>query len=263
MNATKKRGITAILIAACVVIALLACATGVFAKNIPDRDTDAPIEAETPIESIPITVINTAEAAEAIDIPAEPIPEPADVPVEPVTNAEPADPEPINEQETTSVSDNVTEIETIPEPTACSYCGSAEHSASHCVKKSIEQRGASGRFRIPSLGVDGALFATTQADVDSGYAQALNDMKDSGVYHKLSNGAFFTDHASQGFRTIKLCKIGTKVYLGRGSFVETYEVTRILPSVTYAYEVDGFVCMYTCNNSTGTDTYDVHLTRVN
>lgn len=260
MNATKKKSITAILIAACVVIALLAGATGAFAKNMPDTDTEASNEAETSIESNPVTVIYTAET---IDAPAEPTPEPADVPAEPVTNTEIAAPEPVIEQELPPVIDSTPEPAPAPEPTACSYCASPEHTASHCTKKAIEQRGATGRFRIPSLGVDVAMFSANLSDWHSGYAQSLNDAADSGVYYEGNSCTYFTDHASESFRAIKACTIGTKIYFDRGYTIETYEVSHIVPSyVNENHDAPSGLYMYTCNNSTGTDIFVAYLTRV-
>lgn len=271
MNATKKRGITAILIATCVVIALLAGTTGVLAKNVPVTDTEAPAEAGTSIESNPITVISTAESS---DIPAELIPEPADVSEEPVTPAEPADPEPIIEQEATPVNENVPEIETIPEPTACSYCCSSDHSATYCATMAIEQRGAVGRWRIPSVGVDVALFdpGNTLGAVN----QAIVDAADSASYYLLAasepplcyNDTFIiADHKHQGFNAIKSCTVGTEAYLDNGYTVQKYICTDIDIGSNSYYEpwgdgvlmfsngvpiaiVDpgGIVC-YTCNEN--------------
>lgn len=144
--------------------------------------------------------------------------------------------------------------------TGCTYCGATSHTTAYCAKKAIEQRGACGRLRIPSVGVDVAMFLANSNDYYSGRAQAINDAADSGVYYVGNSCTYFTDHFSQAFGGINACKIGTKVYLDRGNTVDTYEVSRIVPSyVNEDHDAPSGLYLYTCNNATGTDIFVAFL----
>ena len=92
----------------------------------------------------------------------------------------------------------------------CAVCGAEGHTAEACrmatVRASIE-RGAKGRFSIPEVGVDVALFESS--------AQSVVDRADSaGLFYALGQN-LIADHNYQGFDAIRRCKVGT------GACIET------------------------------------------
>jgi len=101
--------------------------------------------------------------------------------------------------------------------TGCSYCGSANHTTARCAKKAVEQRGALGRWRIPSVGVDVACFY--------GPIQANCDAADSACYWNAGSTIVVADHNYQGFNAIKKCNVGDIAYLDTGDGIQKYICT--------------------------------------
>lgn len=90
----------------------------------------------------------------------------------------------------------------------CTACGRDGHAEETCrtvtVRSSIEQ-GALGRFTIPSVGVDVAVYDSSD--------QAVVDRPDSaGLFYALGQN-LVADHNYQGFDAILACEVGCKAYL--------------------------------------------------
>lgn len=82
--------------------------------------------------------------------------------------------------------------------------------------------GSYGRFYIPSVKIDVALYLTGQGDS----AQTIVDRVDSAAYNTSFFGGcgFIADHYNQGFIEIKKCKIGCYAYIKTpDNSLEVYE----------------------------------------
>lgn len=116
-------------------------------------------------------------------------------------------------------------------PTTCSYCGSAEHTKDYCAVRAVDN-GAVGRLRIPSVGVDVAVYDvtwyslrhTTESD---NYTQAVTDAWDSAAQIVYLGQTVIGDHNNQGFSAINNCSEGTYAYIDMGDSVLTYVCTGI------------------------------------
>lgn len=116
-------------------------------------------------------------------------------------------------------------------PTTCSYCGSAEHTRDYCAVRAVDN-GAVGRLRIPSVGVDVAVYDvtwyslqhTTESD---NYTQAVTDAWDSAAQIVYLGQTVIGDHNNQGFSAINNCSEGTYAYIDMGDSVLTYVCTGI------------------------------------
>lgn len=116
-------------------------------------------------------------------------------------------------------------------PTTCSYCGSAEHTRDYCAVRAVDN-GAIGRLRIPSVGVDVAVYDvtwyslqhTTESD---NYTQAVTDAWDSAAQIVYLGQTVIGDHNNQGFSAINNCSEGTYAYIDMGDSVLTFVCTGI------------------------------------
>lgn len=91
----------------------------------------------------------------------------------------------------------------VPEPApetaaACSYCGSAGHSQNRCAVYAVEQRGAVGRWSIPSIGIDVACFTYVLGSDSFEYGQAICDAANSAGYSAYGSQYLIADHNYQG-----------------------------------------------------------------
>ena len=116
-------------------------------------------------------------------------------------------------------------------PTTCSYCGSAEHTRDYCAVRAVDN-GAVGRLRIPSVGVDVAVYDvtwyslqhTTESD---NYTQAVTDAWDSAAQIVYLGQTVIGDHNNQGFSAINNCSEGTYAFIDMGDSTLTYVCTGI------------------------------------
>ena len=215
----------------------LACATETRPVDVPEKEPPA-----------------------AVAVVEEETPQPVDETVgeEPAPNAEPEPEESPPEEE---VVEEVPEPVPEPEPpAACSYCGSAGHTQSKCALHSVEQRGAVGRWVIPSVGVDVACFSYVLGVDDGDYGQAIGDAPDSAAYSAYGSQYLIADHNYQGFSAIAYCSVGTKAYMDVGTSRTEYVCTGIeyghnmSTSITdedgndIAYNNSGGITLYTCRN---------------
>lgn len=135
----------------------------------------------------------------------------------------------------------------------CSICGQPGHiSAPYCTTKSLNA-GALGRWSIPSVGVNVAVYES--------FDQSITNAKDSANYMPYGSQHLIADHKHQGFNAIKQCQIGDTAYLDMGSSVEEYVCTAVfkghntiekLTDLDYNDLKDtnpsGITC-YTCNEN--------------
>lgn len=113
----------------------------------------------------------------------------------------------------------------------CSYCGSTEHTKDYCAVRAVDN-GAVGRLKIPSVGVDVAVYDvtwyalqyTTEGD---NYTQAVTDAWDSASQIVFLGQTVIADHNNQGFSAINNCSEGTYAYIDMGDSVLTYICTGI------------------------------------
>ena len=79
-----------------------------------------------------------------------------------------------------------------------------------------ESLGDYGRLYIPEVGVDVAVYSTSEYNIDC--AQAVCDRQDSAAYCANFNGghiSYIADHWNQGFINIKYCQVGTEAFIKR------------------------------------------------
>ena len=113
----------------------------------------------------------------------------------------------------------------------CSYCGSTEHTKDYCAVRAVDN-GAVGRLKIPSVGVDVAVYDVTwyalqhTTEGDS-YAQAVTDARDSAAQIVFLGQTVIGDHNNQGFSAINNCSEGTYAYIDIGDSVLTFVCTGI------------------------------------
>ena len=150
-----------------------------------------------------------------------------------------------------------------PQPTepTCTYCEMLGHKAAQCVKKSVD-KGAVGRWSIPDVNVNVAVYASTESAKEN---NAIVDAKDSAIYMKKGAGHLIGDHNYQGFTAIKQCKVGTVAYLDTGDGVKKYVCTRVFLGYNEKYYLadenhveyemaTGIIANYTCNDTKGSIT---------
>lgn len=216
----------------------LACAAGTRYESVPVK---APPAAVAVVEN---------EATLSVDetVGEEPVPDPE-------TETEEVPPE--DEEVVEEASEPVPEPEP---PAACSYCGSTGHAQSKCALHSVEQRGAVGRWVIPSVGVDVACFSYVLGVDDGDYGQAIGDAPDSAAYSAYGSQYLIADHNYQGFSAIAYCSVGTKAYMDVGTSRTEYVCTGIeyghntSTTITddeyndIAYDNSGGITLYTCKN---------------
>lgn len=128
------------------------------------------------------------------------------------------------------------------------------------VAEEMARRGNIGRLRIPSVGVDVALFKSSVY----GGSQPVVDANDSAAYMADAVDCYgqilIGDHRHQGFDKIKKSSPGsTKAYFDFGTYTKTYVCTDKFVGKNIGYDLvdlngtsitgrnDGGVCMYTCN----------------
>ena len=92
--------------------------------------------------------------------------------------------------------------------------------------------GAVGRLRIPSVGVDVAVYDVTWYSLQhttegDNYAQAVTDAWDSAAQIVYLGQTVIGDHNNQGFSAINNCAEGTYAYIDMGDSVLTYVCTGI------------------------------------
>lgn len=214
----------------------LACATETRPVNLPAEEPPSAVAVVEDEATLPVD-----EPLDEDPVP-DAEPEPEEVPPEEVVEAPP---EPVPEPEP---------------PAACSYCGSTEHTQSKCALHSVEQRGAVGRWVIPSVGVDVACFSYVLGVDDGDYGQAIGDAPDSAAYSAYGSQYLIADHNYQGFSAIEYCSVGTKAYMNVGTSRTEYVCTGIeyghntSTTITddkyndIAYGNSGGVTLYTCRN---------------
>lgn len=118
-----------------------------------------------------------------------------------------------------------------------------------------------GRFYIPSVGVDVAVYYVPMGG-NSGWAQSVTDAEDSAVMQNFSASApYIADHWNQGFLAIKDCQVGDRAYLKhQDGTIEEYECKGVFTGHNLEYDLvldDGTsldnVAMdlycYTCNGN--------------
>jgi sortase (surface protein transpeptidase) len=129
------------------------------------------------------------------------------------------------------------------------------------VKKSLD-KGAVGRWSIPDVKVNVAVYASTESAKEN---NAIVDAKDSAIYMKKGLGHLIGDHNYQGFNAIKQCKVGTIAYLDTGDGVKKYICTRVFLGYNEKYYLAdenhveykmavGIIANYTCNDTKGSIT---------
>lgn len=121
--------------------------------------------------------------------------------------------------------------------------------------------GDHGRFVIPDVGVNVALYGISLYGDSYEYNQAVTDRQDSASYFTDTANTIIADHWNQGFDGIKRCVNGTKAYIvyGDGTYRE-YVCTGIDPNGTNnEWQIltsggvdlltvpDGRLIAYTCN----------------
>lgn len=116
-------------------------------------------------------------------------------------------------------------------PTTCSYCGSAEHTKDYCAVRAVDN-GAVGRLKIPSVGVDVAVYDVTwyalqHTTKSDNYTQAVTDAWDSAAQIVYLGQTVIGDHNNQGFSAINNCSEGTYAYIDMGDSTLTYVCTGI------------------------------------
>lgn len=153
----------------------------------------------------------------------------------------------------------------VPEPApetaaACSYCGSAGHSQNRCAVYAVEQRGAVGRWSIPSIGIDVACFTYVLGSDSFEYGQAICDAADSAGYSAYGSQYLIADHNYQGFSAIANCAVGAVGYLDYGNSRTEYVCTGVEyghnegteltdnDGNDVAYNNSGGITLYTCYN---------------
>lgn len=149
-------------------------------------------------------------------------------------------------------------------PTTCSYCGSAEHTKDYCAVRAVDN-GAVGRLRIPSVGVDVAVYDvtwyslqhTTESD---NYTQAVTDAWDSASQIVFLGQTVIGDHNNQGFSAIANCAVGAVGYMDYGNSRTEYVCTGVEyghnegteltdnDGNDVAYNNSGGITLYTCYN---------------
>lgn len=123
-----------------------------------------------------------------------------------------------------------------------------------------ESLGGYGRLYIPEVGVDVAVYSTSECNID--YAQAVCDRQDSAAYCANFNGghiSYIADHWNQGFINIKYCQVGTEAFIKKcdGS-VDEYVCVEVSEGHNTGYDLvdsnwNSIVCReedllcYTCN----------------
>lgn len=112
-------------------------------------------------------------------------------------------------------------------PASCDYCGSINHPYSHCAQRSIDN-GAYGRWVIPSVGINVAVYCTFSP------SQAIADAVDSANYIPSNSMAVLADHSNQDFCTLKNVSIGTMAYMDFGSYQQEY----ICTDFSYGHRTD-------------------------
>ena len=113
--------------------------------------------------------------------------------------------------------------------------------------------GMVGRFSIPELDIDVAIFNSV--------SQSVADAKDSANYFAFGDMMVLGDHWNQGnFNNIKKCIEGTKAYIDTGTEIQEYICVKSFTghnkvnvmtddagnSLNYGYNTDGLT-LYTCN----------------
>lgn len=155
----------------------------------------------------------------------------------------------------------------------CSYCGRPGHTYDYCAQRSIDDYGATGRWVIPSLGIDVACyyyptFCPEEEIADKmeslvATAQAIVDAPDSAWLGDSFVDQIIGDHASQGFDALYACTEGTRAYMDYGAYRQEY----ICVGVEQGYNLDtdttdelnnsvnyknaGGIRCETCNDSKG------------
>lgn len=180
--------------------------------------------------SPPLAVAEAAQSEDKDIVPDDTQPPEADKATDEQGSAEvPVEEEP---QADDAVVDEALAEEPVQEtPTTCSYCGSAEHTRDYCAVRAVDN-GAIGRLRIPSVGVDVAVYDvtwyslqhTTESD---NYTQAVTDAWDSAAQIVYLGQTVIGDHNNQGFSAINNCSEGTYAYIDMGDSVLTYVCTGI------------------------------------
>ena len=180
--------------------------------------------------SPPLAVAEAAQSEDKDIVPDDTQPPEADKTTDEQGSAEaPVEEEP---QADDAVVDEALAEEPVQEtPTTCSYCGSAEHTRDYCAVRAVDN-GAIGRLRIPSVGVDVAVYDvtwyslqhTTESD---NYTQAVTDAWDSAAQIIYLGQTVIGDHNNQGFSAINNCSEGTYAYIDTGDSVMTFVCTGI------------------------------------
>lgn len=123
--------------------------------------------------------------------------------------------------------------------------------------------GTAGRLKIPSVGIDVALYACSGSGEYASEQQRIVDAIDSAAYIEQTNtvGHIIADHNNQGFHAIHSCvPFETYAYINFGTYIQKYICTGIGPGlnlgndlidwngVSLNYDsISGGLAMYTCN----------------
>lgn len=140
-----------------------------------------------------------------------------------------------------------------PQKMSCDYCGAETHPwGMACPVKAVDN-GAVGRWIIPDVGVDVAIY--------EGRDQAITDAADSANYFELGSMFVIGDHNDQGFSVIRNCSVGTIAYLHNGSTPQQYICTAVfqghnskkdltdLDGNSVSDQNPGGITCYTCDGS--------------
>ena len=111
------------------------------------------------------------------------------------TASTPSSPPVSNENEEDEVNGGEEDVSQL----TCQHCNSIEHSTEQCLILSVK-RGASGRWSVPEVGIDVAVFCSNE--------QSVVDAIDSAAFFEYGNNYLLGDHWNQGFEAIKNCQPG-------------------------------------------------------
>lgn len=121
------------------------------------------------------------------------------------------------------------------------------------IEEIASRPGIVGRFYIPDLDIDVAIFNSV--------SQSVADAKDSANYFAFGDMMVLGDHWNQGnFNNIKKCVEGTKAYIDNGKEIQEYICVKSFTghnkvnvmtddtgnSLNYGYNTGGLT-LYTCN----------------
>ena len=142
---------------------------------------------------------------------------------------------------------------------ACMHCGSPFHRSEDCLSLSL-RRGAIGRWIIPDVQIDVAVFASNQ--------QTVVDETDSAGWFSYGQNTLIADHWNQGFNAIKQCTPGMTAELQQETQTVSYICTRVDTGFNTGtgildnqgndlidYTEKNYVICYTCNDQKGNITF--------